>query len=357
MNGHLGDNEPNIVWREKAYAVGITVCSRDYPERKLSPPPAHITGLDACRQLVFLANTQPPASTSSSSADSISKHHSLFTMGGRVACCVAVAPSPLRAFADCCADAWCIELRRDGEEAAENEADFRTDIGHDVLFRFLESSEKPVENQQSYAAAGVGIEKGNAVVKNIGDICRRSRIAGVNAEAFGSFGALFDWNEYVADCTRENEAKPITQPTVSISKRKQKQQQQAQRKFGGGNVGGSGGEEQKQHHLMQPVFVSGCDGVGSKLLLAQRLGKLGQIGIDLVAMCVNDVLCHGAAPLFFLDYYACGKLSNAGMTEVVEGIGAGCQLAGCALVGGETAELPGMYSKCKGRQFRIFFLV
>jgi len=115
-----------------------------------------------------------------------------------------------------------------------------------------------------------------------------------------------------------------------------------------GKVGGfSGLFEPRIKKIKDPVLVSSTDGVGTKLLIADLLGKYDTIGLDLVAMCVDDVVVLGAEPLFFLDYIACGRLDKEKLYDLMKGITKGCQEAGCALIGGETAELPGMYAKDK----------
>lgn len=144
----------------------------------------------------------------------------------------------------------------------------------------------------SYQAAGVDIDAGNRLVNNIKPLAKRTMRPEVLA-GIGGFGALFE-----------------------ISRK-----------------------------YRNPVLVSATDGVGTKLKLAFQLEKHDSIGIDLVAMSVNDILVQGAEPLFFLDYFACGKLDIATATAVVSGIAEGCGQAGCALIGGETAEMPGMYPK------------
>jgi phosphoribosylformylglycinamidine cyclo-ligase len=153
-----------------------------------------------------------------------------------------------------------------------------------------ETLESSMSEPLSYRDAGVDIDEGDALVEMIKPLARRTLRPEVLA-GIGGFGALCE-----------------------IPKR-----------------------------YRQPVLVSGTDGVGTKLKLAFEQARHDTVGIDLVAMSVNDVLVQGAEPLFFLDYFACGKLDRGVAAEVVKGIARGCELGGCALIGGETAEMPGMY--------------
>ena len=147
------------------------------------------------------------------------------------------------------------------------------------------------KNGLTYAQAGVDIDAGNALVERIKPAAKRTNRPGVMA-GLGGFGALFDL---------------------------------------------------KQAGYTDPVLVAATDGVGTKLRIAIDTGHVSGVGIDLVAMCVNDLVCQGAEPLFFLDYFATGKLDTETAAQVVEGIAEGCVRSGCALIGGETAEMPGMY--------------
>jgi phosphoribosylformylglycinamidine cyclo-ligase len=162
----------------------------------------------------------------------------------------------------------------------------------------LTGSDRPPAGTTAYADAGVDIDAGDALVEMIAPLARATRRRGADAE-LGGFGALFDL---------------------------------------------------KAAGFIDPVLVASTDGVGTKLKLAIDTGILDTVGIDLVAMCVNDLIVQGAEPLFFLDYFATGRLDPVAGARIVTGIADGCRMAGAALIGGETAEMPGMYS---GKDFDL----
>lgn len=153
------------------------------------------------------------------------------------------------------------------------------------------TTNNPPPDSYTYEQAGVSIDAGNALVKAIGPLVKATARPGADAE-LGGFGGFFDL---------------------------------------------------KAAGYQDPLLVAANDGVGTKVKLAIGYDKHGSIGIDLVAMCVNDLIVQGAEPLFFLDYFATGKLDNGIAEQVIAGIAEGCRIAGCALIGGETAEMPGMY--------------
>ena len=156
---------------------------------------------------------------------------------------------------------------------------------------FMIDKKNPRKNGLTYADSGVDIDAGNAFVETIKPLIKRTKRPGVMG-SIGGFGGLFDL---------------------------------------------------KALDYTDPLLVAANDGVGTKVKLAFETGIHHTVGIDLVAMCVNDLIVQGAEPLFFLDYFATGKLQSGIAEKVVEGIAEGCQMAGCALIGGETAEMPGMY--------------
>ena len=172
---------------------------------------------------------------------------------------------------------------------------FRTDIGHRALTR----PAKAKSNGLSYAAAGVSIDAGNSFVENIKSVVGSTKRPGADSK-IGGFGGAFD-------------------------------------------LAASGWFPTGSNHEDDTVLLGATDGVGTKLILAQKMKKHDTIGIDNVAMNVNDLIVQGAEPLFFLDYFACSKLTVELATDVVKGVADGCKMSGAALIGGETAEMPGLY--------------
>lgn len=249
----------------EGYAVSVVCASEGYPGSYPKGVPITVGAVPQGVQ-VFHAGT-------------VVKDGQTVTDGGRVLAVAASAPT-LRA---------AVDLAYQGVDAVEFKG---KTIRRDIAYRALsaESTAAPTQGL-TYAAAGVDVDAGNALVEAIKPVVKATRRPGANGE-IGGFGGAFDL---------------------------------------------------KSAGFRDPVLVSGTDGVGTKLRVALSHGKHDTVGIDLVAMSVNDLIVQGAEPLYFLDYYACSKLDVPVAADVITGIAQGCLESGCALIGGETAEMPGMY--------------
>lgn len=297
-----------IDWSSDRHVCGIVLADADYPESVTKgqpigglpePPtqPAHyrdpIIGVYVIHAGTKFAARSAAVAENTPPADGLKVKASIETNGGRILTVVGCSQTSLLA-----ARTKALETVR---EIKIERSRYRSDIGQRAIDRALArqtsaaddgtSGETAAGGSLTYKDCGVDIEKGNEFVDYVKELVKSTNRAGVMSQ-IGSFGAFFD-----------------------LSKT----------------------------NLKDPILVSGTDGVGTKLKLALDRNELGTVGIDLVAMCANDILVHGAEPLFFLDYYACGRLEPRSARQVLAGIVEGCRQAGCALIGGETAEMPGLY--------------
>ncbi|KAI8868403.1 phosphoribosylamine--glycine ligase [Ramicandelaber brevisporus] len=251
------------------HAATIVVASGGYPGSYAKGKTITFGAQSVANSQVFHAGT-----TTGPSGD-------IVTSGGRV---LAVTGT-----ADTLADALKIAYQQ-VDQIKFDGAFHRRDIGHRALNRAAASGS---DKKLTYADAGVDIDAGNELVREIKSVVRATRRVGADSE-IGGFGAVFDM---------------------------------------------------KAIGYADPLLISATDGVGTKLMIAHELGIFDTVGVDLVAMQVNDIIVQGAEPLYFLDYYACGKLDVPAAAAFVRGVAQGCLESGCALVGGETAEMPGMYPR------------
>lgn len=263
----------DVKWSNK-FAVTVVAASKGYPDSY--PKGLKINGLlenkNTNDNIIFQAGT------------TVNGSNDIVTNGGRVLSCTSVSES----LEDAIKNSYKLI-----ETISFEGMQYRKDIGQKALNHLERKKQQQANSKQSvsYSESGVDIERGDAVVDNIGPLAKATTRLGCVSD-LGGFGALFDT---------------------------------------------------KAAGFRDPILVSGTDGVGTKLKIAQELGIHDSIGIDLVAMCVNDVVVQGAEPLFFLDYFATGRIHVDVATQVVSGIARGCKESGCALIGGETAEMPGMY--------------
>nr|AOE43226.1 phosphoribosylamine-glycine ligase/phosphoribosylformylglycinamide cyclo-ligase [Cavenderia deminutiva] len=271
-----------VTWKD-GYAVTVVAASQGYPDAY--PKGKVITGYNSTN---FLNNNNNNNGTQQQQQQLYIFHagtslqgDQLVTSGGRVLSVTATSLDLEQAIAH--ANQGIKQVTFEGCHS-------RSDIGHRAV-KFLEAKRQQKSGGVSYSESGVDIERGDAVVDGIAPLAKSTNRKGCVSD-LGGFGALFD-------C--------------------------------------------KAAGFVDPILVSGTDGVGTKLKIAQEINRHQDIGIDLVAMCVNDVLVQGAEPLFFLDYFATGRIHVDVATKVIGGIARGCKESGCALIGGETAEMPGMY--------------
>ncbi|KAF2348541.1 Phosphoribosylformylglycinamidine cyclo-ligase [Trinorchestia longiramus] len=285
--GRLSEAPP-VVFPKGLFSCAVVVVTQDYPQAAQTGLP--ITGLNAAQEN---ADTNTHVKVYHNSTKRSSDGGGGFvTAGGRVVTVVVTAPCASTARLDACRRAACIKFEgADWRDDIGQEAETEAQLGVLSPNQSVSGDKDVMASSLTYSASGVDVAAGDAFVKAI-----KESVAATQGPAvlggLGDFGGFFD---------------------LSVK------------------------------GMRNPVLVTGADGVGTKLMVANAVGKHNSVGQDLVAMCLNDIQCHGAVPLVFLDYLATGKLQPHVLQEVVQGIARSCQETGAALIGGETAEMPGMY--------------